>query len=180
MNDFRELLGEYGTDLHIASVRASRVAWIVALGWVLMPFGLATLVHPEDMINAQYILQGETPPHVLTAQQMGVGFVETLFALAVFVLVQLVGTVLFYRFAQITDRERIATPVLWPLAALLPGVIGNAIWFCALGYADVTGLVIGLVPIAMTFGCERLCEHLGHGFVFGRAVSGAHPPVQPW
>jgi hypothetical protein len=88
-------------------------------------------------------------------------------------LVQLVGIVLFYRKAQIFG-SRIATPALWPCAALLPGVIGNALFFVFTREFDVTGLVIGLAPMAVTFGAERLCEQLGRDFVFGPRVAGLH------
>jgi hypothetical protein len=174
MDNFRESAGLYAADLQVSFVRARRIAWFVAFGWVVFPFVLATLVHPADMIRLQYVVQGERLPNFFTAQQVGVGFVETVFALGVLVMLQLVGTVLFYRQAQITDADRVATPALWPLAALLPGVIGNAIWFCALGYIDATGCVIGLAPAALTYLIERLCENLGREFVFGPRFTGQH------
>jgi hypothetical protein len=166
-------VGAYSSELQVAAVRAGRVVWLVAFGWVAMPFGLASLLHPGDVINLHYVLQGEAKHKLLTAQQMGVGFVETIFALGVLLLLQLVGVVLFYRRAAI-NGARIATPALWPVAALLPGVVGNALWFVCLGYFDVSGFVIGMVPSAIAYGAERLCEQLGRDFVFGRQVAGLH------
>lgn len=175
MDNFREVAGQYVTDLEVALVRARRVAWLVALGWVMFPIALATLLRPGDVIYAQYKFQGMTPPEFYTAQQLSAGFIEAVFLLGVLALMQIVGTVLFYRFAQITDGDTVATPALWPCAALLPGVIGNALWFVCLGYVDVTGIILGLGPIALTYLCERLCEHLSRDFVFGPALAGQHP-----
>jgi hypothetical protein len=169
----RSSLGAYASEVQVAAVRARGVAWMVATGWLAFPFGLASLLHPGDVINLHYFVQGEAKHKFLTVQQMGVGFVEALFALAVLLLLQIVGTVLFYRRAQVFGA-RVATPALWPCAALLPGVIGNALFFVCLGYVDVIGLVIGLVPTAITFAAERLVEQLGRDFVFGPRVAGLH------
>jgi hypothetical protein len=169
----RSSMGAYMSEVQVAAVRARGIIWMVAAGWIALPFGLATLLHPGDVINLQYVLQGEAKHKILTVQQMGVGFVETLFALGVLLLLQLVGTVLFYRRAQVYGARN-STPTLWPIAALLPGVIGNALWFVCTGYVDVTGLVIGLVPTAITFAAERLCDQFSRDFVFGPRVAGLH------
>jgi hypothetical protein len=63
--------------------------------------------------------------------------------------------VLFYRRAQVFGAK-IATPALWPVAALLPGLVGNALWFVCTRQFDVSGLVIGLAPMALTYFAERL------------------------
>jgi hypothetical protein len=92
----------------------------------------------------------------------------------------LVGTRLFYRYARLTNAERIAAPALWPLAALLTGIFGNAGWLAATGQLDPVGGLIGFSSMALTVGAEWLMEGLGSDFVFGRA-QGAHPPVnQSW
>jgi hypothetical protein len=169
----RSSIGGYASELQVAAVRSGWVVWMVAAGWVVLPFGIATLLHPGDLINLQYFVQGEAKHKILTVQQIGVGFVEMLFALGVLLLLQLVGIVLFYRRAQV-HGARIATPALWPLAALLPGVIGNALWFVCTGYVDVFGLMIGLVPTGITIVAELLLEQLGRDFVFGPRVAGLH------
>jgi hypothetical protein len=174
MDSFRDVAGAYAMDLHAAAVRV-RLGWMVALGWVAFPFMLQTLLHPGDAIRLQYIVQGETPPHFLTAQQLGAGLVETVATLAVLLLVQMVCTVLFYRAARIARHgEPIATPTLWPLAALLPGVIGNAAWFVGTGYFDTSGFLIGLTPVVLTVAAEMVINQLGRDFVFGPAVAGLH------
>jgi hypothetical protein len=171
MNRFS--MGAYSSELQVAAVRAGWIVWLVAAGWIVFPWSLATLLHPGDVINLHYVLQGEAEHKILTAQQMVVGFVEAVFALGILLLLQLVGIVLFYRRAQVYGA-RVATPALWPVAAILPGVIGNALWFVLTRQFDVTGLVIGLAPMALTFGAERLCEQLGRDFVFGPRVAGLH------
>jgi hypothetical protein len=165
--------GAYASELQVAGVRAGWTVLLVAAGWIALPFCLASLLHPGDVINLHYILEGEAPHKILTAQQMLVGFVEAVFALAVLLLLQLVGIVLFYRRAQIHGAS-VATPALWPVAVLLPGLIGNALWFVCTREFDVTGCVLGLAPMAVTFAAERLCEQLGRDFVFGPRVAGLH------
>jgi hypothetical protein len=171
MNRFS--MGAYSSELQVAASRAGWIVWIVAALWLAFPFVLATLLHPGDVINLHYVLQGEAKHKILTVQQMGVGFVETLFALGILLLVQLVGIVLFYRRAQVIGAK-VATPALWPAAALLPGVVGNALWFVGTREFDLTGFVIGLAPMALTFAAERLCEQLGRDFVLGPRVAGIH------
>jgi hypothetical protein len=166
-------MGAYSAELQVAAVRAGWIVWLVAAGWIAFPFVLTTLLHPGDVINLHYVLQGEAKHKVLTVQQMCVGFVETVFALAILLLLQLVAIVLFYRRAQVYGAA-VATPALWPVAALLPGVIGNALWFVFTRQFDATGLVIGLAPMALTFGAELLCEKLGRDFVLGPRVAGLH------
>ncbi|MGE4046475.1 MAG: hypothetical protein AB7F35_16575 [Acetobacteraceae bacterium] len=169
----RASVGAYASELQVAAVRSGWIVYLVAAGWIAFPFVLQTLLHPGDVINLHYVMQGEAKRATLTAQQTAVGFVETVFVIAVLLLVQLVGTVLFYRRAQV-HGARIATPMLWPAAALLPGVIGNALWFVFTGEFDMGGSLIGLAPMALTFGAERLCEKLGRDFVLGPRMVGLH------
>jgi hypothetical protein len=171
MNRFS--MGAYFSELQVALVRAKWIAPLVALGWIVFPFVLASLLHPGDVINLQYVLQGEAKHKILTSQQMVAGFVEATIALCVLLLLQLVGIVLFYRYALVRGA-RIATPAIWPLAVLLPGLIGNALWFVLTRQFDASGFVIGLAPMAVTFFTERLCERLGRDFVYGPRLAGAH------
>jgi hypothetical protein len=174
MNNFRETAGVYGGQLHAAAARV-RLGWLVVLGWIAFPFVLRTLLRPGDAIRLQYILQGQPVPHFLTAQQLGVGLVETFAALAVLIVFQLICTVLFYRAAQAAQLgQPVATPALWPLAALLPGLIGNAAWFVGTGYFDLTGCVIGFAAIPFTVAAEIVVNNLGRDFVFGPRVAGLH------
>lgn len=166
--------GAYAFVVHAAAARV-RLGWLVVLGWIAFPFVLRTLLRPGDAIRLQHVLQGQPVPRFLTAQQLGVGFIETLFALVVLVVFQLVFTVLFYRAAQVAKfGQPVATPTLWPLAALLPGLIGNAAWFVGTGYFDLTGCVIGFASIPLTVGAEIVVNNLGHDFVFGPRLAGLH------
>jgi hypothetical protein len=173
-NQFLEHAGVYAAEVQVAYVRAGFVGVLVALGWLLFPFAVQTVLHPGDAIRLQYVLQGQHVPHALTAQQTSVGLVEALFALGVLVMFQLVGTVLFYRRARLTGAQHVAAPALWILAALSAGVLGNAAWFVGTGYFDPAGFVVGFTSAALTVGGEMLCEQLGRDFVFGPA-SGQHP-----
>lgn len=169
---FNFSFGAYVSDLHSAAARA-RLGWAVVVGWIAFPFIVATLVHPADAIRLQYFLQGQAAPHLLTKQQIALGLVETLAAGAVLLLFQMVCTVLFYRRVRL-DGERPATPTLWPLAAILPGIVGNAAWFIGTQHFDGTGFAIGLTPVVLTVAAEWIVNGLGRDFVFGPQVSGMH------
>jgi hypothetical protein len=163
---YKQSLGAYAADVHVASARAGRYAVAVALGWVAFPFVVQTVLHPTDAVWAQMRLQGLTVPQTFTAQQAASGLVEAVFALAVLILLQMVCTVLFYRRAQI-EGSSVATPMLWPLAALSIGVIGNGIWWYATGVFDPNGGLVGWSSAALTIGGELLCNKLGRDFVLG-------------
>ena len=84
MNRFS--LGGYASEFQVAAARSRWVIWLVAVGWIAFPFGLASLLHPGDVINLHYVLQGEPKHKFLTTQQMGVGFVEMLVFLGILML----------------------------------------------------------------------------------------------
>lgn len=167
MNDgFSYKAGAYMNEVGAASSRASGYAVAVAMGWLACPFAVATVMHPEDALRLQYKLQGLVVPHSFTAQQLGFGLIEALAALFVLVLLQLVGTVLFYRAAKM-DGVAAATPNLWPLALFVAGIVGNAAWFFGTGAFDLAGCITGLTSTALTVGAEITCNWLGKEFVFG-------------
>ena len=39
-------LGAYASEVQVAAVRAGWVVWMVAVGWIVLPFGIATLLPP--------------------------------------------------------------------------------------------------------------------------------------
>jgi hypothetical protein len=164
--NYKKTAGAYVAEVHVAAARAGHYAVGVAMGWLLFPFALQTVLHPTDAIRLQMALQGLPVPQMFTAQEAGSGFVEAVFALGVLVLLQMVCTVMFYRRAQM-EGSSVATPALWPMAALLPGVIGNAAWWYGTGAFDPGGCIVGLSSAALTVGAEMLCNKLGREFVFG-------------
>jgi hypothetical protein len=174
-------MDDYVAQIQVAIVRAWRVAWIVAIGWGLFPFAVATVLNPSDVIRLQAKLEGLPPPHLFTQQALVSGLMQAAFALVVLAGFQLGATVLFYRYAQLVSAARPASPMLWPLAAIATGVVGNACWVAAMGTIDdPVGLLIGFSPTALTVLVEWVVNGLGRDFVFGRA-QGAHPPInQSW
>ncbi len=76
------------------------MGWVIviggALGWYATPFLIASLCHPSDVIRCQAALLGLPQPHLFTAQQLVLGFVAAVFALAALIVGQLCGAVLFY------------------------------------------------------------------------------------
>ena len=173
--DFAYQAEKYIEDISDALARAGLLAWVVAAGWLACPFAVATVLNPKDIIGAQYKLQGLRVPSGFTAQQLGFGLIEALVALGVLVLLQLVFTVLFYRAAKM-DGAAAATPVLFPLALLVVGIVGNAAWFAGTGGRfDLAGCIIGLTSTALTVGAELVCNWLGKEFVFGPGSAAQAP-----
>lgn len=183
--DFSDHVGKYAEHLHDAEAKSRPWLWLVAAGWIICPFLLRTAaLNPADMIWLQYKLQGLVlPPYGFTAQQTAAGFVEAVIALAVLMLVQLTATVMFYRRSAL-DIGPVATPPLWPLAALLPGVLGNALWVAfSPGTVDWQGILVGLSPAWLAFGAEVFVNRLGKNFVYGQgqqalALLGQSPSAQ--
>jgi len=170
----------YAAEVQVAYVRAWRSAWpyIVALGWVLFPFAVSTVLHPSDMIRVQAKLQGLDRPHLFTHQQLVSGEIQALFTLGVLALVQIVATTLFYRRVRMSQSGPVAVPTLWVLAALT-GIIGDIAWIAA-GQSDLPGMIVGGSSVVLTVLAEWVVNGLGRDFVFGTAT-GAHPPIQqPW
>jgi hypothetical protein len=177
MNSFPDSVGGYIAELHSALVRAGWIATLLLLpGWLAFPFVVQSLLHPLDVVKLGYFLHGLSLPHSATARQLTVALAETAVVLAGVGLWQLVVTVAFYRRAQIFGL-RVATPRLWPVAALVVGGIGNLVWFIGLDGAssDLGGYVIGLTPTLIAIGIEMLCENLGRDFVVG-PPTGFHNP----
>jgi len=171
---FQDDLGYYAADVQVAYARNGALGWLVAAGWLAVPSAVQTVFHPSDALKALAVVQGLPKPHFFTAQQLSVGFIEAVFALAVLAAFQLIGTLLFYRRAQLEVGGPVAQPALWPLAAFTAGILGNAAWFVGSGAFDLGGCIVGFTSAALTVGGEILCEHLGHEFVFGQA-QGQHP-----
>jgi len=122
--------------------------------------------HPSNAIKLQLKLQGLPPPHVFTSQQLTVGCIEAVVALAVLGLCQMVFTVLFYRWAKMAGKP-LTTPALWPLAALGVGVFGNAAWFYGTGVFDWIGCMIGFSSAVLTVIAQIVVNTLGREFVMG-------------
>jgi hypothetical protein len=166
--NYKQSVGAYAADVHVASAHAGRYAVAVALGWVTFPFAMETAVlHPVDALRLQLKLQGLPVPSDFTVQQVTSGLVEALFGLGVLILVQMVCTALYYRRASM-EGASVATPVLWPLAALT-GLIGNGVWWYATGAFDPSGFIVGLSSSALAVGCEIFVNRLGREFVLGSA-----------
>jgi hypothetical protein len=168
----------YAAELQVVYVRSWRRPWVwmIALGWVLFPFTVATLLHPSDVIRLTAKIEGLPIPHLFTVAQIASGFLQAVFALVVLVMFQFVGTVLFYRRAQLANLGRIAAPTLWPLAAVATGLIGNAAWLVVTGHLDWIGCLIGFSSAGFTVAAEKIIEGLGRDFVYGRALAGDHQP----
>jgi hypothetical protein len=172
-----ELLVGCYRNLYDDNGRWRPVGWLlvfgVALGWCLFPFAVQAVCHPSDVIRLMAKLQGLPRPHQFTGQQLASGFVQAVFGLIVLVVFQLVGTVLFYRRARLFNVGAVAAPVLWPLAALLTGILGNAAWLVGTGF-DLIGCLIGFLPVVLAEVCESVTDRLGRDFVFGPALAGQH------
>ena len=163
------------SDVGEASSRASGAMLAVAVVWVGFPFAVQTaFFHPSNAIKLQLKLQGLPVPRVFSAQQLSVGFIEAVIALAVLVLCQMVFTVLFYRWAKMEGKP-LTTPALWPLAAVGVGIFGNAAWFYGTGAFDPVGCMIGLSSGVLTVIAQIVCNKLGREFVCGTGNAAQAP-----
>jgi hypothetical protein len=173
-----ELLVGFSRNLFDESGHWRPTGWLivigVALGWCTFPFAAMTCIHPSDVIRLQAKLQGLAQPDIFTVSQLASGFVQAIVALVVLVVFQLLGTLLFYRRARLFNAGAVAAPVLWPLAALLTGILGNAGWLVGTGQFDLIGCLIGFAAVALAEVCEWVIEGFGRDFVFGPALAGQH------
>jgi hypothetical protein len=163
-------LGKYIAELHAAIARAGWRVLLLIPCWFTLPFLVQSLLHPLDVVKADYRIHGFRLPHTATAQQLTVSITEVLVIGAAICMWQLIASVAFYRKAQVFG-SKVATPSLWPATAVLVGGIGNLAWFIGLGGSgNFSGYVIGLTPAALTILIEMFCERLGRDFVVGTAT----------
>jgi uncharacterized membrane protein YhaH (DUF805 family) len=146
----------------------------VMLGWAAMPFALMTCCHPSDVFWLQAKWHGLPPPHDITASQSASGLVQALVAVVVLLGIELGLTMLYFRRARLYDAGAIATPVLWPIAAVLTGIIGNAWWLVSTGQFDWFGCLVGFSSIVLAEVCEWIIEGLGREIMFPTPLSGQH------
>ena len=170
--------GHYAAELQVAYARAGIIGWLLPVAWFFFPLALQTVLHPTDAVGFLHVLHGEPVPRQFTARMWIVGELYAAITIAVVILVQLVGTVLFYRRVHLELKSgAVAGPALWPIAGILVGIIGNALWWIGTRYFDFTGCLVGMTALALTVGCEVVCEMLGRSFVFG---PGQQPKLNPW
>jgi len=155
-----------GSVIEAAQLARGLVASIATV-WCLLPFTAQMVAHPDDVIRLQHWLAGEPIPSAFGAQQLFAGELAAWLTLAALVLLLLgLLTVLYHRLQFAV--------MLWPVAAIALGVIGNLLWAHTLGfYDDVPGYLAGLLPAALTVIWQRAAEGWAEDFVFGR---GNRPP----
>jgi len=175
MSNYTYQASAYMSDVGEASSRASGAMFAVAVVWAAFPFAVQTaFFHPSNAIKLQLKVQGLPLPRVFSAQQLTVGCIEAVMALAVLVLCQMVFTVLFYRWAKMGGKP-LTTPALWPLAAISVGVFGNAAWFYGTGVFDWVGCMIGLSSAVLTVIAQIVVNSLGRELVMGPANAAQAP-----
>jgi hypothetical protein len=156
-------MGNIGYDLAytIAFRRAGISKWVIIICWLLVPILGQTIMHPTDAAGFWYWLNSQAPPRFYTSHEVVRGEFAAVLSLAAVLFIYLVAVTLFYR--RVGDYV-----ALWPLAALLVGVIGNAGWWFGTGYWDNSGALAGWFPAIMAGIATGVCEYLGANFVFGK------------
>jgi hypothetical protein len=150
----------YDVAFAVALRRAGILKWLIIVCWFLVPVLGQTIMHPTDAAGFWYWLNSQHPPRFYSSQEVVRGEFTAVLALGAVIFVYLVAITLFYRRAQYFLA-------LWPIAALLVGVIGNAGWWFGTGYWDSSGALAGWFPAAMAGIGTAVCERLGANFVFG-------------
>jgi hypothetical protein len=163
-------LGKYCGLLSVAFQRAGGLMCMLAVGWLLYPVALKMVVYPNHLIGFEYWIQRQLVPSSFTSEMHSAGEIEAIGGLVILSLLLLGLVVLFYRKAQFSIA-------LWPLAAVLIGVLGNGAWWVGTQEFDLMGAIVGLMPLAIMVVCEAVCEQLGQDFVFG---PGNRPAYNPW
>lgn len=158
-----ETIGDYFGDLHAACSRAKLLVVVMIAGWLSWPVAVATVFHPTQAIGFQFWMQSEPVPRFYTWSQATAGTIDAAIGLFGVTIVMLGATVLFYRSAKFWVK-------LWPMPAVLIGVIGNAGWWIDKAFFDRPGVLLGFSAVALALFCEAVCEHLGADFVFGKGV----------
>jgi len=156
-------IGRYCILLREAKQCGGRVAWVIAGVWLLTPFVMQMVLHPSDAIRFQDWLQGQAIPQYFDGQMLMAGELAAIMAVAGLGVILLTALVVLYRRAQFAVT-------LWPVAGVLVGLIGNAMWWVGEGSFDLTGALVGLLPLALTLIGEEVCERLSQDFVFGPGV----------
>jgi hypothetical protein len=141
--------------------RAGILKWLIVVCWFLVPVLGQTIMHPTDAAGFWYWLNSQQLPRFYSSHEVVRGEFTAVFGLGAVIFVYLVAMTLFYRRAQFFVA-------LWPIAALLVGVIGNAGWWFGTGYWDNTGALAGFFPAALAGISTAFCERLGADFVFGK------------
>ena len=112
----------YDVAFAVALRRAGILKWLIIVCWFLVPVLGQTIMHPTDAAGFWYWLNSQHPPRFYSSQEVVRGEFTAVLALGAVIFVYLVAITLFYRRAQYFLA-------LWPIAALLVGVIGNAGWW---------------------------------------------------
>jgi hypothetical protein len=175
LGDFSKAVGDYYGDLRVAckSTSAKLLVSVLLIGWLSWTVAVATICHPVQAIGFQFWLQHERVPRFYTWHQATAGLIEATVALVGISIVMLVATVLFYRNAQYMVK-------LWPVPAVLIGVVGSGAWWMDKGFFDSPGVLFGFSALALTVGCEAVCEHLGADFVFGKGIRPKREEAPSW
>jgi hypothetical protein len=143
--------------------RAPGLALGIFALWFLLPFAAQMVIHPDDVIRLQHVLQGIGIPAGLAKQQLTFGTVSAIVAMLALGLL-LIGllTVLYHRLGFAFS--------LWPVAAIAFGLGGNLIWGYRFGFIDQQGIAAGFIPAVLTLVWQRAAEGWAQDFVFGRGV----------
>jgi len=150
---------------------APGLAVAIAAVWFLVPWTAQLVAHPDDVIRLQRLLEGEAVPNVFSAQQLVAGRIAAGVTLAALVLLLLgLLTVLYHRLQFAVT--------LWPVAAIVLGVIGNSVWWQVFGFVDKPGIVAGLLPAALTLVWQHAAESWAQDFVFGRGNRPQYPGIR--
>jgi hypothetical protein len=148
--------------------KAGLLSWVYLFGWLLYPVAIASLLHPSDVLGFQYWIQGLAVPGYYSMQSLVVGELVAVVSLATLTFGEFVVMVLLCR------RLGYAL-TLWPVAAALVALLGNAAWFLLKNYYAPEGLLLGFTPVVLTVGVEAICARMGAGFTFG---AGRHAGVE--
>jgi hypothetical protein len=156
-------LAYYCGPVLVAAWRSKLVSLVLVGVWFAVPFTVQMLFNPSDVTRLERVIDGQPMPSFFSQQMLTTGGIKAAVAFVILALLILGALTLLYRRAEFSVR-------LWPVAALLVGVIGNCGWWVGTGFFDWQGGLVGWSPMALVVGVELVCERLGQDFIFGIGV----------
>jgi hypothetical protein len=157
------MFGYYVLAPITALSRAGALSIVLVAIWIMYPFAVQTVFHPQDAIGFQAWMQGLPVSRYITDRAAHAGVFTALLVLAGLSLLQFVVTLLIYRAVKFSFET-------WLLALILIGGVGNGIWWLATGYWDPIGAFAGVTPLFLMVACQTACEKFGMKIIFGEGV----------
>jgi len=139
------------------------VGWIghVLYGiWILYPFVVDCVIHPEDGVGLAYLMQGlDVPSYIAPRSLVFASFVMVVILIGLSAVQCIVLAGVYKKFGRIFST--------WLWATVLVGIIGNILWYAGTGFFDRLGAVVGMTPLLFMIAAQVIMERWCKKWIFG-------------